>query len=218
MTSIKHTQDDFQRMLTEQVTLLLKYCQEYDAGVVEMALPAATCIRVLAHKTKNSHPLLGQLGLREGDFCTVAPPLDAGSLISECNLIGLELGADGKARYFPNVDPPWPLRWQPFEDWWDLPVARSRGGETLSRPEIVLGLANKEGGSHVDLGVPERHARFRGGEFLGWYHRTDEDSVVVSRPLGACVRAVAHELLLTLLRTASWAFRAPYVVDGVQHG
>ena len=77
----------------------------------------------------------------------------------------------------------------------------------------VSNLSGMDGGAHVDAGFTPLYQRFRTGEFLGWKVGVEGDEgTLIASPQYACIRAIAHELLLTLGQYAPWCFRKPYVV------
>lgn len=208
---IKRTKADLRAALTEQVGLLMAYCKHFDAGDAKFVKPMATAVRVLLHHHGNSKSVLQELGLRSGRFYTVAPPISSTNLLSECNLVIMKLGRAG-AVYLPQLEfmPGFKNR-KPFPEWWASPVAKDQNKITLSRMDIVLAVANTDGGSHIDPGFTPLYHRFRTGEFLEWKCGIEgEEGVWIASPQFACIRAIAHELLLSLNEYAPWCFEATY--------
>ena len=78
-------------------------------------------------------------------------------------------------------------------------MIRDKNGETFARKELVLALANKDGGAHVDPQLDERYASLSRLNSLGWQVQTGDirlppDNSVVA----ANVRQIAYELLTSL--------------------
>lgn len=76
------------------------------------------------------------------------------------------------------------------------------GNIRFSRKDYVLGLANKEGGGHVDPRLNEKYARLTRHNSLGWTY-TDgeaEDQRDFGSPAPMTVRQITHEVLTTLSR------------------
>jgi len=189
----------------------MAYCKHFDSGEPEFSKPMATAVRVLLHQTRNSHSVLHQLNLRSGRYFAVSPPLNPRNLLSECNLVVMRVGPTG-AIYLPQLEflPVGKSR-MPFPEWWTGPVAKAQDKVTMSRMDIVCAVANMDGGAHIDPSFTALYERFRTGEFLGWRAmREGEPGELISSPQYACIRAIAHELLLTLGKYAPWCFRAPY--------
>ena len=117
---------ELQRELREQIVLLQYACSSFDSGLEAVGKHIALSLRVLLHHHRASQALLEQLKLRSGYFYTTAPPLDRRNLLPECNLVMLQMSANG-ARYLPLVaagQDPKPPRLVPFASWWNDPVLR----------------------------------------------------------------------------------------------
>jgi hypothetical protein len=193
------------RELVEQLQLLRHSCQVFDGGLEAVAKHISLSLRVLLHHHGQSRALLDQLGLRDGRYLTSAPPLNPKNLLTECNLVMMHVGPTG-ARYHPLVAagaPPFPLQPIPFVDWWNNPVLRDNRGRTFCRRELVLNVADTDGGAHVDPELEEAYMAISRGNSLGWMFSTStEKSVPEGRPELACMRQIAHELLATIRQFA----------------
>lgn len=101
----------------------------------------------------------------------------------------------------------------------------------MSRLEMVTSVADMDGGAHVDPTFDAKYAAFRSGELLANQFTfqngsgilrsgaaepnpvrpLDEGARFVGDPQYACIRTIAHEFLLTMERSAAWAFeQGPY--------
>ena len=86
-----------------------------------------------------------------------------------------------------------------FDDWWNqAEILRIKDIRRLTRRELILGIANTEGGAHIDISIDpaiytlaRTHQRSENIEngFLT-YH--------LNAPAHASVRQIAHETLMTL--------------------
>lgn len=121
--------------------------------------------------------------------------------MTECNLVMMQVGTTG-ARYLPLVAagvPPFPLQPIPFVDWWNDPVLKDNRGRTFCRRELVLNVADTDGGAHVDPELEEAYMAISRENSLGWVFRTGGgDAALEGRPELACMRQIAHELLTTI--------------------
>jgi len=189
--------------LEEQVRFLLRSADAYDAGDEAEAKRLATAIRVLVHDTAASHSLLTQIGIRSLPFLDTAGPLYPRNLASETRLTIMRIGPEG-ASWVPKnaMDYESAPIGLPFERWWNAPVIKGQSGETYSRKDIVLSLADQDGGAHVDPAMNESYHRLSRGNALGW--EAFAAGAEVGRPMEgpelASVRQIAHELLLTIER------------------
>ena len=200
--------------LVEQVGLLMSYCEHYDTGDLKFSKPMATAVRVLLHHQGSSKSILHQLGLRSGRFFTVAPDISPTNMLSECNLVIMRLNSMGAA-YIPQLEfRPNQKHRKPFPEWWTGPVAKSQSNKTISRMDIVRSIADMDGGAHIDPAFDKVYHQFRTGAFLGWEFNIEGVGVgLIPSPQYACIRAIAHELLLTLAVYAPWSFSKPYSAE-----
>lgn len=85
-----------------------------------------------------------------------------------------------------------------FDTWWGGTIFKDTKGNILTRRDLVLSLANKDGGAHVDPSLDEVYAKISRYNALGLLvgHGNIWTSVKhLERP---SVRQVAHEVLKTL--------------------
>jgi hypothetical protein len=97
---------------------------------------------------------------------------------------------------------------------------------TMSRKDIVKSMADMEAG-HVDEGLTPVYHSFTTGVFLGWERDRTEGVIKVQLsqrraaydppadyflgPECGCIRAIAHELLLSMQEYAKDSFEIPYI-------
>jgi len=152
-------------ILEEQRHLLSRAIDQITAGDLAQALHIATILRVLVHETGASKPLLKQLTTSYLDL----PILDEPPPAKDANEklppgvqkavvlsvpIHFKLSPEG---IFLNPELPGLQAPSTVGKWWERNSLIIPGFGGYSRREIVLGLANKEGGAHVDLGVSKRY-------------------------------------------------------------
>ncbi len=87
-----------------------------------------------------------------------------------------------------------------FEQWWEQEIIiRDKQGQTFSRRDLVLAMANKEGGAHVDPELDTQYAKLTRFNSQGWQVRTWEFRPPPDNSLVAAnVRQIAHELLVSV--------------------
>ena len=201
---VKRSRADLQRELTDQLRLLRHECEQYDRGFEAIAKRLALSLRVLLHHQGQSRALLDQLGLRSGRFLDTAGPLSTANLLSEHGLVAMELRPDG-ARYLALVATggiPERERMIPFVDWWNTPVLKDAKGRTFSRRELVQEVADTDGGAHVDPELTEAYTALSRQNSIGWvFEHEAKSEPFTNRPELACIRQIAHELLITLSRS-----------------
>lgn len=96
---------------------------------------------------------------------------------------------------------PLPLRPVRFVDWWNEPVLKDNMKRTFCRRELILNVANTDGGAHVDPDLEEGYMALSRQNSLGWMFTDGRvESALAGRPELACMRQIAHELLSTVHR------------------
>ena len=196
-------------LLREQFELLKGACLRYDGGDDLEVINIASRLRVILQGPKS---LIGQLHLakylRFRDTSTHRLDPDRNPCIAN---IRFDVTADG-ARWRPLLE-----RWpdghgkpppQHFKTWWTEPIMPTSTPDGLdhtprySRENLVLSVANQDGGAHVD----HRDAAY---DELTREYFTFEIAIasgddvspytpVQGNPANVCVRQIAHEVLTTL--------------------
>ena len=192
--------------LDEHLQLMAVLCDCYDADNDIVALPIATAIRVLVHDTTRSVSLLSHLGRKNVQYLNTnfRDPIEAVhlGLVRRIN-VGVHDGAGGEAKYWPLCDeryfptPRQHFTFVPFDDWWGERVFEN-SKSSLTRGDLVLAIANKDGGAHFDTEVDERYDSFRkswsgGSSLVGRQSglKRGYDNI----PIYPAVRQIAYELL-----------------------
>jgi hypothetical protein len=134
------------------------------------SLKIAVIVRVLVHDTSNSHSLLKSLEKKSINFIDSAPPND-GRLHSMTGMIGVRgsnpnqyLGLVAKIKtgksyiavpLFKQHLPEWYEGYAKvdFDKWWNKEIIKIKG-KSISRKDIILKVANMDGGAHVDPNLP----------------------------------------------------------------
>lgn len=176
------TNDDFLEQLKDQLDFIESSMKAFEINEKE-AKRVATIIRVLVHDTPNSISLLQHLNQKHikfydtkaeknsfsnynisGSNVTLNYPLFvanspyAGLLAKEIITTGSDISLRFKPLYkhhneartlsYPLVN---------FQTWWDGEIFDNKNGHKLTRKDLVLDMANKDGGAHVDSKVSEKY-------------------------------------------------------------
>jgi hypothetical protein len=206
VNKVIQTQKELQNHLNEQLDFLKVSAELYDNGSINLAKQMASAIRVLLHDTKKSHSLLGLLQLKNQKFLSTATKVPnvaknqqlVGSYIG---LMGIFVGG-GVTRYEPYLDelPSDITGSVDFDTYWSETIFIDGAKNNYSRKDIVLSVANQDGGSHVAPKLDQKYARLSRQNSLGWV--ADDGSgnwVSVDKAELCAVRQIAHELLRTLV-------------------
>ena len=217
------TPEEINNSFNHQCDYLYRSCRAFDAGQENEALRLSTTLRVLLHQTPKSNSLLNQMGkLRTLDYVDsgvrrdlftkivnqdASPgfvynykPADTGLVIS--SFIGNEfkfIAPLVKNRFNPN-DPKFhcivPTR--KYSEWWEDKFIEVSNDHSFSRKDIVLALANKEGGAHLD---PDIEAKFDDlfRDSMGMWGGSDNIEFQSVKPniAYATVRQIAYEIMAT---------------------
>lgn len=171
-----------------------------------MALPMATQVRVLIHQTQNSNSLLNQLDLVKKFKVWHSPTsiFSPNNLLTSWDLLVLSTNGKGSS-YMPlgskgvfneRRDSSYNVISEvflPLQQWWQQ-IVFSQQKEYISRRDIVLFIANKDGGSHIDeYNWPI--ASYKESQILGFY---DQNGISPNgNPLYSAMRQIVEELLVS---------------------
>jgi len=88
-----------------------------------------------------------------------------------------------------------------FPDWWNKIVIIDSLKTKFSRRDLVLALANKDGGAHVDPALDESYNNLSRKNSVGWiaHHSSGVETPVNEIELYS-VRQIAYELLMSIDR------------------
>jgi hypothetical protein len=218
---------DFRSHLLEQLEFLDASASSYDAGIESEAKRLATTIRLLVHDGRGrSRSLLSHLDARDRLpwTDTAAGPIREAVLTigSGLCITSLELDGSGRAHFrAPLADLP-PERIHPgaaFVDWWNDPVLADADGSEYSRGSLVLWVANKDGGAHVDSDLPRGYLALTRDNAIGLTAErgADPNSTVLGFGIESSARGLSrartegtpleNSLVLAHVRQIAWELR-----------
>ena len=198
MMRVPQSSDDLRKHLREHMGFIRASSASYDRGFMDEAKRLAAEIRVLVHDTSKSISLLTLLERKDLKYYDTALPDYADNPLPYCGLAASAIGPGG-AKYSPHLDvriPGHPVTVGPFNYWWGKTVLRDNKRNLFARKDIVLAVANKDGGAHVDPTLNEDYAALSRNNSMNWDFVNFEGK---REPLGigpelASVRQIAHEL------------------------
>lgn len=206
-TVAKRDRIDLLEALAEQLEFLDLSCASFDAGNRSEAKRLALTVRVLCHTTKNSHGLLNLLGDESNVQMWDSLPewhsrfKTVGGGLAHVRLGGPMTGWHPISAPHPETGKPvhevtgGVLR--PFKLWWPRKVMFPSIGDEPTRSGVVLWLANKDGGAHID-DLPERYSALKSGEAMGVRIGGENGAPVDQSPFPAVMRQIAEEVRLSL--------------------
>ena len=170
MGKVSQTPEELLGQIVYQVQFLQNSGTLYDNGFEAEAIRLAGIIRVLVHDTKNSPSLLRSLDMKDIDFWDTASDFNPNVQPPPMCLIMFH-AVNEKVTYSPKLDkfPPNRNKKTPFHEWWDKKIVISDiHRNTFTRKDLVLNVANTDGGAHVDPKLNSAYADLSRFNSLGW--------------------------------------------------
>lgn len=197
-TRVIRTKADLLLGLQEQVTLLSHACKSYDNGLTPIGKHIALSLRVLLHRHANSQALLQQLGIRSKHFLDTAGDIDPHNVLTD-NLLSVFRVDRGKIDWAPKfVQGKGFERWITFAEWWNNNVIKDDKKRFFNRRDLILNVADTDGGAHVDPKLDEAYMDLSRNNSLGWIIGEGDVQRPFDPPVMSCIRQIAHEVLETL--------------------
>lgn len=206
MNTIQQTRIELEKQFEDQLLLLSLLAEVYDKGNIVVAKSIATAVRVLVHDTSISHSLLGQLGMKNGKFFDTAQTLDNSNLDentfrggSFSALVAVSMGSSDQV-FKPYLDdvPDDRKLFVDFDVYWNKIIFIDSEHNSFTRKEIVLAVANQDGGAHVGKDIDEKYRKLARDNALGW--KVSGGGKTWDDPQGvelAAIRQIGHEILRT---------------------
>ncbi len=202
MSKYVKTKDDLLNHLREQIAFLKASSSSFDSGFEGEAKRLAIAIRVLVYDTARCRALLTQLGRMNILFYDSAAAFDPKNLATSSCLTMMKLSREG-AEYVAPLDNLSPARSKDkkvsFGRWWNRNIiCKDNAGNLFTRRDLVLAVADKEGGAHIDPKLDQAYANLSRFGSLGWkavIRGAEED---LNNPVPPGIRQITHEVLKTL--------------------
>jgi hypothetical protein len=223
MARVPQSQAELQKHLDDQLDFLRDACNQYDSGKENRAKQIAAGLRVLFHDTRNSKSLLGQLGqISSRKWLDSAGPIAPMNLMGSNNLAFTRVtmtsdDGDVAPSYVPVLGdyaeiPPLVARtafgtaslargtFLEFDRWWGMIVIDDKQAN-FSRSDLVLAVANQDGGSHVDPAIEETYQRLTRMNSMGFMAASHKiEAAPFDSPVPAALRQIAFETLESIDR------------------
>jgi hypothetical protein len=155
--ALTRTPEGYLQLLRDQYSLLKDSVNDFYEGNEAKALDIAIRLRTLIHHTDSSRALLSFI---EPNYSQLAiylkqekPP--TGTVLSIKTPFQISVSGEAKPIRDEFTNPPYSL--VPLQRWWTEEYLVI-GDVCSSKKMLVLDIANKDGGAHVDENVPRRHA------------------------------------------------------------
>ena len=198
---------DFKEHLGRQMRFIERSCKLYDDGHFEEALRVATAARVMFHNSGNSTSILKHLNAESSRLLSTAAPFVEEPTMHNHYLVKWMATVNGVDDIRYQCEPLLAdsIRQEeiPFESWWREPIIEHKEPEKtlLTRRDLVLAAANKDGGVHVDekLHPVYDYARLGSGLSLQFFFQPQWNRPPLQLPIEnvhyASLRQIGYEIL-----------------------
>lgn len=198
MTTVSRTLEEINYLLAEQLEFLKLSCASFDNGFTGEIKRLAIASRVLVHDTNSSTSILTLANKKSLDFLDSSDPFDDENSLSHSSLVQIHMTPQ-VAKPKPHLDDLIQPRIISFDAWWNGIVLVDLRRNEFSRKDIVLYLANKEGGAHVDHEIDEKYYNLRNSNSLGWFSVFEDGQEIDGEDqVPATMRQIAHELIKSI--------------------
>jgi hypothetical protein len=151
------------KLLQDQYARLKDALDGFYSGKEVQALNVAITLRVLVHETSNSDSLLSRLHQDYWDLSIQHKPLNPKAVFIVP--VSLQIGGDGTRRVIRSGFGSPSFQLVSLRRWWNDDY-QPLGSTRLSKRTIVLNVADKDGGAHIDPTVPDSHATLSNPPFM----------------------------------------------------
>jgi hypothetical protein len=208
MSKYRLTKEDLTNHLREQIDFMIASAIQFDNGFEGEAKRLSIAIRILVHDTSRCSALLTQLNKMNILFYDSASVFNPRNLAtSNCLTVmratlGEKKGSGGD--YIAPLDDLAAVKNEDrkvsFDRWWRRNIIyRDNSGSLFTRRDLVLNVADKEGGAHVDPELDQAYANLAKFNSLGWkVYVQGEEKDFANSPVLPSIRQIAHEILKTL--------------------
>jgi hypothetical protein len=192
--------------LRTHLNFLIKSAAAFDNGERDEAIRTAVSMRVLLHDTRNSISLLTHLNAKNIFLTSTCAQIPTGAVIGSGSMFYYRVQATPHGprtivKPCLNDGPPIPPYHLKAEEWWNQIVfVLSHGNDPrISRKDIVLVAANRDGGAHVDQNLTPQYESLKkaGGTWTYFdYKIGDEQKTFTFENIHqVLIRQMAYELL-----------------------
>jgi hypothetical protein len=182
----------------EQIHFLETSANQFDLGDDAEAIRMAVCLRILLHDTKRNRSLLSQLNKKNTKFLDSAFEDKSNIPVPYSGLVSVHM-TKGKVRYVASLDDIPRVKLVDFDKWWNSIIFKDAVRQQISRKELVVTMADQDGGAHVDSSLDKKYSQLIKGSLLFqkysidgkiWFNMKNIERVAM--------RQISHEVLKTL--------------------
>lgn len=195
LPNYKLSNKDFIENFMIQLKLIKNSCDLYDKGDEFEAIHLASNLRVLLHDKNRNVSLFEHLEIKHKvKYLSTTLDFQPANLMSHFGL-GYIRTTNIQSEYKPNLDLDYSRsKLLNFDEWWNE-IILSDTNEFVSRKDVILGIADKEGGAHIDSEIDDVQRKFSKENGLGW----ESNGVpILTNTYYVSLRVIAQEILESL--------------------
>lgn len=196
-------QQRFKRKLASQLGYLERSCKSYDEGYTDEAIRMAVVMRVVLHDTKGkrgSRSLLKHLDAKDIMLLSTCRPDDVTPNTALYFGLGMHKATTDpdKSEYIPGLDKSFYAQEMPAPQWWEQIVHVLNRETRITRKDITLAAANKDGGAHVDERLTPEYEKLASPGSVGAFavnRKGKQERRLIEDAHLVCLRQMGYELL-----------------------
>lgn len=195
----------------DQIEFIQESLISFDNGKEKEARRIAVAIRIMFHDTAKSSSIYRQLD-KDIIFKLLSDLYSPANLLSSWGLLQLHMSPEGFA-YLANLDESSRERifFMTFDDWWNQIVFDDKS-HYFTRRDIIMFVANKDGGAHVDSEISESYSKLLYYNSIGWVDQNGNPPL--NNPLYQAIRVIAQEIIDSIQLDNFSTRRTTYIRKG----
>ncbi len=191
---VAQAKSDLETHFRDQLKFLVVSVQAYDQGEKAEAKRLALALRILIHDTARSSSLMNQLELKTMPFLDTAL-VDGKGQPAVMGLVAIRVDPKtAQATFRPNLDSITSGRKVTFDQWWNWVVLIDKNNQ-FTRKDLVLWLADQDGGAHVDPDLDAAYAALSRQNSMRCRVKVNGKTFDIESPVPASVRQITYEFL-----------------------
>jgi hypothetical protein len=220
---INQSKEELKNHLIESIEFLIKSCMLYDDGDKPEAKRIAVELRKMLHDTGMSESIFTTLQLKNIYFIDTSIAIINGNNSASVSLSNISqhisfrlntnladstdsvdfknifLLNESTAEFKPRLNGKEVNKKILFEEWWNNIIICDSENNEFSRKDIVLALANQDGGAHVDREIENTYYKLtRENTFGSFIYNKFGGNIPIKNIHLSTVRQIAHEVIKTL--------------------
>jgi hypothetical protein len=152
--------DRFREQLRQQLGFIRNSCESYDRGDRAEGIRIATSLRTLLTDRGRQTSLLTRLGATDVPLLSTAPEIRPTTLAIDWMPVRI---TSAGMTIEPPLDRTSTKRPLPARQWWKEPVTIVDAGLRVTREDIALVAADRDGGAHVDATLTAAYQKLKTG-------------------------------------------------------